>query len=55
MIDGWEFSDNVPKLKIYVKLDDTISDDRRDFIANGIRSFFRDDRTILLDLKVSLT
>jgi len=54
MISQWDFKDDIPKLKLYVKLDDDISDTRRDFIANGIRSYFRDDRCILLDLKLTL-
>mmetsp|Transcript_22269 Transcript_22269/g.34449 ORF Transcript_22269/g.34449 Transcript_22269/m.34449 type:complete len:104 (-) Transcript_22269:279-590(-) len=36
-----------------VKLNQNVTDERRDFIANGIRSFFRDDTTVLLDLKDS--
>lgn len=51
MIDTWDFEDDIPKLKLYVKLDENISRGRQDFIANGIRSFFRDDRCILFDLK----
>ena len=29
----------------------TISDERRSFITNGIRAFFKDDLTLLLDRK----
>lgn len=39
---------------MFVKLDPNIDDKRRNFIANGIRSFFKDDITILLDKKVLL-
>jgi hypothetical protein len=46
-------SNNVPKYKMFVKLDPKIGDERRDFIANGIRSSFRNDMTILLDKEVA--
>ena len=39
---------------MFVKLDPDITDDRKNYIANGIRGFFRDDTTILFDLKVTL-
>ena len=46
-------SNNVPKMKCFVKLAPSISDDRRDYISNGIRSSFRNDMTIVMDKKVS--
>lgn len=54
MIATYNFTNDIPKYKMFVKLNDSISDDRREFIADGIRSYFRDDRTILLDLKVAM-
>lgn len=54
MISSYNFTDDIPKLKVFIKLADDISDDRKDFIANGVRSFFRDDGTILLDVKQTL-
>lgn len=51
MIRSYNFSNDVPKYKMFVKLNDSISDDRREQIADGIRSFFRDERTLLLDMK----
>lgn len=47
----YNFTNGVPKYRMYVKLKDDVPQARRDFIANGIRSFFRDDGTILLDMK----
>lgn len=44
----------MPKYKLFVKLDNTISEERRDYIANGIRSYFKDDQTILLDLQFAM-
>jgi hypothetical protein len=38
---------------MFVKLSEDISDERRDFLANGIRAYFKHDTTILLDKKVS--
>lgn len=38
-----------------MKLSANITDIRRDFIANGIRSFFRDESTFLLDVKTEQT
>lgn len=54
MIETYNFDNDVPKLKVYIKLKEGIEDSRREFLANGIRSFFRDDRTVLLDLKDTL-
>jgi DeoR/GlpR family transcriptional regulator of sugar metabolism len=49
MISSYTFTKDIPKSKIFVKLAKDIAQDRKDYIANGIRSFFRDDATILLD------
>ena len=39
---------------MFVKLQDGISTERRDEIANGIRSFFKDDATFLLDMEATV-
>jgi len=44
----------LPKTKLFVKLSEDITDDRKNYIANGIRGFFRDDTTLLLDLRITL-
>lgn len=54
IISEYNFTYGVPKYKIFVKLNNTISEARRDFIANGIRSFFKDDQTVLLDLQFAM-
>jgi len=54
LISSYNFTDNVPKYKMYVRLSPNCTRDRREEIANGIRSFFRDELTILLDLSVAM-
>ena len=39
---------------MFVKLDDGITQERRDEIANGIRSFFKDSATYLLDMDATV-
>lgn len=48
------FTNNIPKYKMWVKLSPNVTQERADFIANGIRSYFKDDRTVLLDVRTSL-
>jgi len=45
----------VPKYKLFIKLSANVTDDRRQQIADGVRSYFRDEMTILLDLKEAMT
>lgn len=45
------FTDGLPKEFLFINLNDSISDDTRGVVTNGIRAFFKDDRTILLDKK----
>lgn len=51
IIKDYNFTDGIPKDNLFVKLSPDISDYRREYIANGIRSYFRDDTTILIDRK----
>jgi ABC-type antimicrobial peptide transport system permease subunit len=39
---------------LFVKLEDGITQERRDEIANGIRSFFKDSATFLLDMDATV-
>lgn len=48
---GYNFTDDLPKDGAFINLNDSISDDRRAFITNGLRSFFKDDLTMLVDRK----
>lgn len=54
MINTYNFTNDIPKYKVFVKLNQTISDERRAQLADGIRSYFRDERTLLLDMKDAL-
>lgn len=54
ILSQYNFTYGVPKYKLFVKLDPSISEERRDFIANGIRAFFKDDSTVLLDLAFAM-
>ena len=51
IVNDYNFTDGLPKEYLFVKLADGIPDYRREYIANGIRSYFRDDTTVLLDRK----
>jgi ABC-type antimicrobial peptide transport system permease subunit len=54
LIAGYNFTNGVPKDSLFVKLDPNIDDKRRNFLANGIRAYFKDDLTVLLDKKILL-
>ena len=51
IVNDYNFTNGLPKEYLFVKLSPNIADYRREYIANGVRSFFRDDTTILLDRK----
>ena len=53
--DSYNFTDNVPKDYLFVKLASGISDSRREFIANGVRAYFKDDFTVLVDRTILLS
>ena len=55
LIANYNFTDDIPKDYLFVKLDPLISDFRREFIVNGIRAYFRDDITLLFDKKEVIT
>jgi len=54
IIQGYNFTNDIPKYKLFVKLSPDITQSRREQIADGIRANFRDERTILLDFKESM-
>lgn len=51
LILNYNFTYDVPKEHGFIKLNSSISADRRTSISNGLRSFFLDDLTILIDSK----
>jgi ABC-type antimicrobial peptide transport system permease subunit len=55
MISSYNFTEDVPKYKLFIKLAPNIDADRRQQIADGVRSYFRDEMTILLDLKDAMS
>ena len=48
MIDGYEFKDGIAKTKLFIKLSPDITTLQRDFVANGVRSFFKSKETNLV-------
>ena len=54
MISSFNFTHDIPKYKMLVKINPNVTDERRAYISNGIRSYFRDETTVLLDLKDSM-
>lgn len=45
------YTNGVPKIYLLVKLKEGIDDQRRKYLSNGIRSFFTDELTFLVDMK----
>ena len=54
IIKSYNFTNDVPKSGMFIKLDPDITAERRSQIAEGVRSFFRDGTMFLLDLKFLL-
>jgi hypothetical protein len=48
----YKFSNDIPKYKCFIRIKEGIDPDRRDYIANGVRGFFKSDLTILVDMAV---
>jgi len=49
LIENYNFTDGIPKTKMFVKLKAQISEERRHFISNGIRSFVRNEGATVID------
>jgi len=54
ILAGYNFTNDIPKSDLYIKMDPEAPQARRDEIANGVRAFFRNDQLFMLDLKVTL-
>ena len=52
LIAPYNFTYSIPKEHGFIKLNASVSEDRRAQLTNGLRSFFLDDLTILLDNQV---
>ena len=46
-----QFNDGIAKIALMIKLNPNITDSKRDFVANGVRSFFHDKTTVLYSKK----
>jgi len=49
----YKFSNDVPKYKLYIRMGENVDSDRREYIANGIRGFFKSDLSILVDMAIT--
>jgi len=45
-----KFKDDVPKKALYIMLNPTIKSDRKKFVMNGVKSFFKGQSTRLYDV-----
>ena len=48
-IADYQFNDDIAKQVLMVKLNPNITEEKRSFIANGLRSFFKDKTTLLYE------
>mmetsp|Transcript_5996 Transcript_5996/g.8117 ORF Transcript_5996/g.8117 Transcript_5996/m.8117 type:complete len:158 (-) Transcript_5996:547-1020(-) len=39
-IEAYQFVDDIPKSQLFVRLNDNVTDEQRNFVTNGIRNFF---------------
>jgi len=51
LISSYNFTYDVPKDFLFVRLKPDLPQYRREFIANGLRSYLRDDLSVVFDLK----
>jgi hypothetical protein len=51
MKQKYDFNNGIPKEFMIVKLNSTLDESRRKYLANGIRSYFKDEMTQLIDMK----
>ena len=54
ILDSYNFTNDIPKSDLYIRMDDSATQDRRDYITNGVRAFFRNDSLFMLDLKLTV-
>ena len=48
MIADYQFNDNIAKTHLFIKLNPDITPVKRDFVSNGVRSFFKSKTSILM-------
>lgn len=49
LLSDYNFTNKIPKELLFVTLSPDITPERRNYIANGIRSYFKDDLTALVE------
>jgi len=54
LVSQYSFENDIPKYRLLIKLNENATQDRRDFIANGVRSFFRSETCLLFDKQDTL-
>jgi hypothetical protein len=54
MIKSYNFTNDIPKTSIGVALDPNCTSERRQQIQEGVKSFFRDATTVLVDVELLL-
>jgi len=54
LIKSYNFTNDVPKFKMFVRLAPNITEERKDFISNGIRSYLRGETQVVLDTSFAL-
>jgi len=54
MIKSYNFTQDIAKTSIGVKLNPNCTSERRQQIQEGVKSFFRDATTIMVDIEVVL-
>jgi len=50
-IKSYNFTNNIPKDFLFVKLKPDLPNYRRQYITNGVRSFLRDDLSFAFDIR----
>lgn len=51
LIGSYNFTDDIPKEYLFIRLKPDIPQYRREYISNGIRAFLRDDLSFVFDIK----
>ena len=54
MIKSYNFTEDIPKTSMGVKLNPNCTSERRRQIAEGVKSYFRDATTLLVDVEFVL-
>lgn len=50
LIESYNFTDDIPKEFLFVRLKPDLPQYRREYISNGLRAFLRDDLSFVFDI-----